>query len=229
MEIVIIAIFVILIGLIAGGVAFFVMRKNQIEQKNAPIEHVFVTVGGTYSESKTVNKNFTSTTVDSYNGYQQKSYYIHFRTKKNQKLSFRVSKKMWLTFHDGDQGILTYQGYKILGFEPKKDIEIKDAYFDKKGKQEKPYYIYGQAQGLGVNIHSNQPMPCHMKDIKRFISDVIDDSSDWFFTLKKDQETEFQYERENENDVLETNLINNREAIIPMSQLFETIKKHMEG
>jgi hypothetical protein len=229
MDIVVIASLVILIGFIAFGISFFVMRKNRINQKNAPIECVFVTVGGTYSESKTVNKNFTSSTVDSYNGYQQKSYYIHFRTKKNQKLSFRVSKKIWLTFHDGDQGMLTYQGYKILNFEHKKGIELNDSYFDRTHQSEKPFYIYGQAQNLGVNIDSKLPFPCHLRDLKRFISALKEDSSDWFFTLKKDEDTIFQYEKENENDILETDFKNDQTQIIPMDMLFQTIKKRMVG
>ena len=228
MEFVIIAILFIFIGIIAGIIGFLVMRKNQKTQKNSPVERASVVVIGNYAESRMVNDNFQQT-VDSTQAFTEKSYYIRFKTKTRKVLSFRVKKKDWLKYHEGDQGILTYQGYKIISFEPK-NVGIKDLnYFDRIKKEGKTGWIYGEAQGLDVSIPSSEPKLFDLKDLELFIKDVKNDESDWFFTIKNDKGVERQYEREGKTRIRETKLINDESSTLPISELLAHIRNWLEG
>ncbi len=228
MDFVIIAVIFIFVGMIAGVVGFLVMRKNQINQKNSPIERASVVVIGNYAESRVVGKNFQQT-VDTTQGFTDKSYYVRFKTKTRKVLSFRVKKKEWFKYHEGDQGILTYQGYKIISFEPK-NVGIKDiAYFDRSKKEGKKGWIYGEATGLDLNIPSTEPKLFDIKDLELFIKDIKNDESDWFFTIKNDKGVEKQFERETKTKIKETKLINDESIIYPMSELLKNIKSWLEG
>lgn len=225
---VIIAIVFVFVGIIAGIIGFLVMRKNQIKQKNTPVESVQVTVGGTHTETKMTNKNFTSSTVDSFNAYEQKGYYVQFRTKNNKKLSFRVNKKEWLSYHDGDQGILTYQGYKIIRFEPKKATSKYNGYFDSSVQGKNTCWLYGEAIGLQVYVPSTKPVICNHQDIELFLKDLMDDESDWFFTIKNSLKEEIQIEREGKNMVKQTNLADEQSITYSKRELLEYIKSFMK-
>lgn len=228
MEFVIIAIAFIFIGIIAGIIGFLVMRKNQINQKNSPIERASVVVIGNYTESRVVGENFQQT-VDTAKGFTDKSYYVRFKTKTRKVLSFKVKPKEWSKYHEGDQGILTYQGYKILSFEPK-NVGIKDIqYFDRAKKEGVTGWIYGEAQGLDLNISSSDPKLFDIKDLELFIKDIKNDESDWFFTIKNDRGIERQFEREGKTKIRETALMNDASSVYPMSELLKKIKAWLEG
>ncbi|RJX24592.1 MAG: DUF2500 family protein [Acholeplasma sp.] len=228
MEFVIIAIIFIFVGLIAGIIGFLVMRKNQVNQKNSPIERASVVVLGNYAESRMVNENFQQT-VDTAQAFTDKSYYVRFKTKTKKILSFQVKKKDWLKYHEGDQGILTYQGYKIIDFEPK-NVGIKDInYFDRVKKEGKTGWIYGEAQALDLHISSSEPKLFDIKDLELFIKDVKNDESDWFFTIKNNKGIERQYEREGKTRIRETKLINDESMTYPMNELLKNIKVWIEG
>lgn len=228
MEFVIIAIIFIFVGIIGGTIGFLVMRKNQVNQKNSPIERVSVVVIGNFTESRVVGENFQQT-VDTARGFTDKSYYVRFKTKTKKVLSFKVKPKEWYKYHEGDQGILTYQGYKIISFEPK-DVGIKEIqYFDRTKKEGKTGWIYGEAQALDLHIASDEPKLFDMKDLELFIKDVKNDPSDWFFTIKNDKGIERQYEREGKTKIRETKLINDESIVYPMSELLKNIKAWIEG
>lgn len=228
MDFVIIAIVFIFVGLIAGVIGFLVMQKNQRNQKNSPIERASVIVIGNYAESRLVGENFQQT-VDSARGFTDKSYYVRFRTKTRKILSFKVRPKEWYKYHEGDQGILTYQGYKIISFEAK-NVGIKDlAYFDRSKKEGKTGWIYGEATGLDLSIPSTEPKLFDIKDLELFIKDVKNDESDWFFTIKNDKGVEKQFERDSKTKIKETKLINDESIIYPMSELLKNIKSWLEG
>lgn len=222
-----IAIAFVFIGLIAAVIGLLYVKKTRNEQKNAPIERAEVTVVGAFTEVKMMNSNFTSQTVDRANSYEQKVYSVQFRMKNNKKLTFKLNKKTWLKYHDGDQGILTYQGYKIIDFEPKKLIDITNDYFGHEQELGKTAWFYGEAQGLRINIPSSQPILCDMRELKSLISALEDDSSDWFFTIKVDDQIEIQFERDGQMNIKESNLSNQKTAIYPMSDLLKNIQKMM--
>lgn len=222
MGFVIAAVVFVFIGLIAVFVGFFVMQSNQKKQKNAPIERVQVKVGSAYTESKVMNQNFTSGSVDSAGGYEQKGYYVQFRTKQNKKLTFRLKKKDWLKYHDGDEGMLTYQGYKIITFEPM-TITVEDGYFMQNKPDNTTRFIYGEAQGLGFSASSTVPVKFELAELKRFIQDLKDDQSDWFFTIKTRSELR-QYEKESDTNIKETNLQTNEEKELLMNNLYLHLK-----
>ncbi|MBU1143774.1 MAG: DUF2500 domain-containing protein [Firmicutes bacterium] len=227
MEFVIIAIVFIFVGIIAGVIGFLVMRKNQVNQKNSPIEQTAVVVIGNYTESRIVGENFQQT-VDTVRGFTDKSYYVRFRTKTRKVLSFKVKPKAWYKYHEGDQGILTYQGYKILSFEPKQ-LGIKDIhYFDCVKKEGITGWIYGEAQGLDLSISSSDAKLFDMRDLELFIKDIKNDESDWFFTIKNNKGDERQYEKEGKTKIRETKLINNEIIIYPMTELLKNIKTWIE-
>lgn len=103
-----------LVGAFAGIV---VVIKNRTTQLKLPIDRVEATVVAARSEIKMMNQNFTSGTVDSAGAYESKQYYVDYKIKGGKKLSFRMKKKDWLKHHDGDKGILVYQGTKWMAFE----------------------------------------------------------------------------------------------------------------
>lgn len=109
---------VIGISLIGAFAAVAVVVKNRREQAKLPIERIEATVVATRTETKLMNQNFTSGTVDSAGAYENKQYYADFRIKSNRKLSFRMKRKEWLKLHDGDKGVLVYRGSKWMGWEP---------------------------------------------------------------------------------------------------------------
>lgn len=104
-----------LLGAFAG---VYVVIKNRNEQAKLPVERIAATVLATRSETKLMNQNFTSGTVDSAGAYESKQYYADFKIKGGKKLTFRLKKKEWLKLHDGDKGILVYQGTKWIALEP---------------------------------------------------------------------------------------------------------------
>ncbi|TNF09893.1 MAG: DUF2500 family protein, partial [Bacillota bacterium] len=223
MEFVIIAIVFIFVGLIAGFIGFLVMRKNQVNQKNSPIEQTAVVVIGNYTESRVLGENFQQT-VDTVRGFTDKSYYVRFKTKTRKILSFKVKPKAWYKYHEGDQGILTYQGYKILKFEPK-NLGIKDInYFDRTNKEGVTGWIYGESKGLDISIPSSEAKLFDTKDLELFIKDIKNDESDWFFTIKNYNGEERQYEREGKTRIRETKLLNDDVVIYPMTELLKKIK-----
>ena len=222
MGFVIAAVVFVFIGLIAVFVGFFVMQSNQKKQKNTPVERVQVKVGSAYTESKVMNQNFTSSSVDSAGGYEQKGYYIQFRTKQNKKLTFRLKKKDWLKYHDGDEGMLTYQGYKIISFEPMTTM-VEDGYFMQNKTENSSRFIYGEAQGLGFSVPSTAPVKFELAELKRFIQDLKDDQSDWFFTIKTRSELR-QFEKESDTNIKETNLTTNEEKELLMNDLYMHLK-----
>lgn len=225
MGFVIAAVVFVFIGLIAVFVGFFVMQSNQKKQKNAPVERVQVKVGSAYTESKVMNQNFTSGSVDSAGGYEQKGYYIQFRTKQNKKLTFRLKKKDWLKYHDGDEGMLTYQGYKIISFEPMTTM-VEDGYFMQNKTENSSRFIYGEAQGLGFSVSSTAPVKFELAELKRFIQDLKDDQSDWFFTIKTRSELR-QFEKESDTNIKETNLTTNEEKELLMNDLYMHLKSFL--
>jgi hypothetical protein len=103
-----------LIGALAG---VYVVIKNRNEQAKLPVERIEATVVATRSETKLMNQNFTSGTVDSAGAYESKQYYADFKIKGGKKMTFRLKKKEWLKLHDGDKGILVYQGTKWIALE----------------------------------------------------------------------------------------------------------------
>lgn len=109
-----------LLGAFAG---IAVVIKNRNEQAKLPIERTPATVIGTRTETKLMNQNFTSGTVDSAGAYESKQYYADFRIKGQKKLSFRMKRKEWLKLHDGDKGILVYQGNKWMAWEQETEPE----------------------------------------------------------------------------------------------------------
>lgn len=222
MGFVVAAVVFVFIGLIAVFVGFFVMQSNQKKQKNTPVERVQVKVGSAYTESKVMNQNFTSGSVDSAGGYEQKGYYIQFRTKQNKKLTFRLKKKDWLKYHDGDEGMLTYQGYKIINFEPMTTM-VEDGYFMQNKTENSSRFIYGEAQGLGFSVSSTAPVKFELAELKRFIQDLKDDQSDWFFTIKTRSELR-QFEKESDTNIKETNLTTNEEKELLMNDLYMHLK-----
>lgn len=222
MGFVIAAVVFVFIGLIAVFVGFFVMQSNQKKQKNAPVERVQVKVGSAYTESKVMNQNFTSGSVDSAGGYEQKGYYIQFRTKQNKKLTFRLKKKDWLKYHDGDEGMLTYQGYKIIGFEPITST-IEEGYFTQNKPDNTTRFIYGEAQGLNFSVPSTDPVKFEIAELKRFIQDIKDDQSDWFFTINHDSALR-QYEKESDTTIKETNLQTGEEKELIIQGLYNHLK-----
>lgn len=104
-----------LLGAFAG---IAVVIKNRNEQAKLPIERIEATVVATRTETKFMNQNFTSGTVDSAGAYENKQYYADFRIKGQKKLTFRMKRKEWLKLHDGDKGTLVYQGAKWMAWEP---------------------------------------------------------------------------------------------------------------
>ncbi len=225
MGFVIAAVVFVFIGLIAVFVGFFVMQNNQKKQKNAPVERVQIKVGSVYTESKVMNQNFTSGSVDSAGGYEQKGYYIQFRTKQNKKLTFRLKKKDWLKYHDGDEGMLTYQGYKIISFEPMTTM-VEDGYFMQNKTENSSRFIYGEAQGLGFSVSSTAPVKFELAELKRFIQDLKDDQSDWFFTIKTRSELR-QFEKESDTNIKETNLTTNEGKELLMNDLYMHLKSFL--
>jgi hypothetical protein len=226
MGFVIVAVVFVFIGLIAVMVGFFIMQSNQKKQKNAPIERVFVKVGSAYTDTKIMNQNFTSGTVDSAGGYEQKGYYVQFKTKQNKKLTFRLKKKEWLKYHDGDTGMLTYQGYKILGFEPV-ESPLEDPYFDQT-KSNNIRFIYGEASGLNFSVSSKQPLKFEMNELKRFIKDLKDDTSDWFFTIQYTNQVR-QYEKQSDSNIIETTIQTGEELNVSLTHLFEHIQAWIQS
>lgn len=110
MVVVIIALIVGVFAIAAAVIALIVVRKNQAMQKMAPEISVEAKVKGTYANEQ------ASYTVDSPNAKTSSTYYAEFVLKNKTKLRFRISKKLFLTLHDGDQGILVYQGNKVVNF-----------------------------------------------------------------------------------------------------------------
>lgn len=101
-------------GAVAGIV---VVVKNRAALAKLPIERTPATVVATRTETKFMNQNYTSGTVDSAGAYENKQYYADFRIKGNKKISFRMKRKEWLKLHDGDKGTLVFQGTKWLAWE----------------------------------------------------------------------------------------------------------------
>jgi uncharacterized protein YneF (UPF0154 family) len=199
MEIVIIAIVFIFVGLIGGVIGFVVMNKNQKALKNAPEVKISAVVQSTRSDIKNMNQNFTSSTVNQSGGFEQKTYFVDFKVQGGKKLTFKMKKKEWLSYHEGDEGVLIYKGNKIISFEHKKQTQFKENYFDHKPKKGPIVQFYGESKKLDVNIHSTHRISCDLTDLKLFIKDLRDDTSDWFFVLSKNTKEELQVEKESES------------------------------
>jgi uncharacterized protein YxeA len=115
----------ILIVLIITFVAIFVIMKANREQRNAPEVTIEAVFQGATSETKEMNQNFTSSTVDSANAYESKQYYATFKAPQKKILKFKVSKRLALSLSDQTIGKLTYRGYKLISFVPTGKVEPK--------------------------------------------------------------------------------------------------------
>ena len=209
-PIVIFAIVFALLGVIAVFVAMFVMMRKQKQFRNSPVIKTKAKIMRLYSDTKVVNKNFSSETVDSYNGYRTTQYFAEFKPVKGNKLIFKMKKKAWLALHENESGHLVYQAHKLISFEPKKEEFFEDeAYFNRRTKSHKTFQFYGESKFLNVSIDSKERINVSINDIERWLRDLKDDTSDWFFVIKRDDIGEVQFEKEGLEHVKITHLSSN--------------------
>ncbi|NCA66587.1 MAG: DUF2500 family protein [Clostridia bacterium] len=209
-----IGVIVALIGVIAVIIAVIVVMGNMKKQKNLPIVTVEAKFLGAKSNTRSVNENFTSETVDRFSGHQITSNYIEFKPKQGKKLSFKVKGKIAIKYNDGDTGTLTYQGYKFLDFVVKESGLTPKVQTPKKGKT---VLFYGEAEGLDVMVSSKERIKYTLQDMENILAKLPQDSSDWFFVLKKADGAELMVERSGETDVLCTLNIGREETENTMS------------
>lgn len=117
--------------------------------------------------------------------------------------------------------MLTYQGYKILSFDSL-EAPVADPYFDQ-SKSSDLYRIYGEAAELNFSIPSNQSLKFEINELKRFIQDLKDDKSDWFFTIEYQNDIH-QYEKVSDDEVQETIIQSGVVHPIRIHQLFTHIQ-----
>lgn len=223
----VVAIVVCLIGVFAAIVAVFVVMRNRQNQKNMPIIEVESKFLGAKTETKSVNQNFSSGTVDNYNAYHVTTNYIEFKPKQGKKISFKVKGKIAIKYNDGDIGILKYQGYKFLDFLVKESGLTPKPIASKKGKT---VLFYGEAEGLDISIDSDKRVKYDKTDINALLNALATDESDWFFVLKRNDGAELQVERSDKNyDCTLTE--NERQNIISLtySEMTEYVIKFFEG
>lgn len=110
MAIVIIAIVFLVFAFVAAIIALLVVRKNQRIQRSSPEVNVEAKVIGTYANEQ------APYTVDSPNAKTTSTYTAEFVLNDKTKLKFRINKKLFLSLHDGDKGILVYKGNKVISF-----------------------------------------------------------------------------------------------------------------
>ncbi len=193
---VVVAVVACLIGVFAAIIAVFVVMRNQRTQKNMPVIEVEAKFLGTKTDTKSVNQNFSSGTVDNYSGYQVTTNYIEFKPKQGKKISFKVKGKTAIKYNDGDVGVLKYQGYKFLEFSVKESGLMPKPTQAKRGQT---VLFYGEAEGLDISIQSGKRVEYDKADIGALLSGLATDDSDWFFVLKRKDGAELQVERNGKN------------------------------
>lgn len=102
---------VLILAIVAIVAAMVVMGRNMKVQDNAEVVTTKATIIRTYSNSQ------DHLTVDSANARTTSTYYVEFILDDKSKVSFKIKKKFFLSLYDGDEGVLTYKGNKILEFE----------------------------------------------------------------------------------------------------------------
>ncbi len=224
---VIIGVLAAVIGIVGVMVAVIVVMNNIKKQKNSPIISVEAKFLGAKAESRIVNQNFSSGTVDSYNGYHVTTNYIEFKPKQGKKISFKVKSKIAIKYNDGDTGILTYQGYKFVDFLVKEPSFSSKTQAVEKGKT---VLFYGEAEGLDLSVSSKGRINYTFTDLEKLYEKLPQDNSDWFFVLKRDDGAELMVERHGNTDVLCTKNIRQEEtkSIISYDQLLKFIKQYFD-
>ncbi len=186
--VVVLALIGVLIALISVFVAiFFVMRKRQ-ELKITPEICTKAVVLGTYNEIYSSNNNFSSATVDGYNAWEEKKYYVDFRLDNGKQIRFLIKEDRFLSCFDGDRGVIRYKGDRLISFEKEtsiavlKDVQpLEEACGIYDGKSVK---FYGSMPALGMNIFSTDARDVSLKQICSIIDKIYDNKSENFIVLE---------------------------------------------
>ncbi len=192
---------VIFLSLIAAIVAIVITIKNKNAWKAEPEITVNATVLGTYDEVRMIGQNsMGNESVDSFNSYEKKSYFVEFKTKDNTKKKFGIKKKEFLALNDGDVGVLKYKGDKMLSFIKGYSASSEESankasnsapagkfFFQKEVKSGKTVKFYADAPDLDVVIPSNAPIDCDYDEICSFIDRIYENGRDNFFVLENEK------------------------------------------
>ncbi|NDL67239.1 DUF2500 domain-containing protein [Anaerotalea alkaliphila] len=181
---------VVLLGALAAVVlAVFTVIRNSRSQREAPVVSVQAKVLGTYSQS------YESHTVDTADARTTSTYRVEFLLEDRSQKTFKVGKKQFLALNDGDRGVLTFQGDRLVGFErgPRPDTATAShrpagsGYFFQEGDRQGPTLkFYADSQELGVSIPGSSPLPCTFDEVVRYAKRMLEDTTkDNFFGLEK--------------------------------------------
>lgn len=186
-----------IIGVFAAIIAAFIVIKNKQKMDKLPVETLEATLIRTESNTRFVNKNFSSETVDRYNSYEMTDYYLVFKPKQGKQISLKVKRKIAKIYNDGDVGLLTYQANKFINF-----AVANNKYLSSTEKSGKTVLFYGEAKELHISVMSDKREKYNKADIIALIEKLKTDNSDWFFVLKREDGSELQVEREGLDSVI---------------------------
>jgi len=230
--IIIISLLVVVVGLGAALVAVLTVMKKSKQTSQIPETTTTATVLGVYSKISHVNANFTSQTVEHASSNEIKHYFVDMVLKGNKKMTFRIKKKMFMELHDGDKGTLTYKNDKLINFVITGSSKIKksELFFIREQKIGPLVSFYGEALDLGVSVMSKATISCDLSDLKRLFERLPQETSDWFFVLKRLDQTVLQVEREHNDEVRwtiqsvdaeNTSILTLKEALVQLEQFFK--------
>lgn len=199
---------IVIVGAIIAVIAAMIKIKNNVtEQKNAPEITANAQIIKTYSQS------YESYTVDSANARTTSTYYIEFLLESKNRETFKVSKKLFLSVHDGDKGILTYKGNKVIEFQvtdtscESNNIESKAKYFFQNSQQNgMTVKFYAEASDIDVNIPSTAPIECDYDEICNFVEQIPNITGDNFFSLEKQNGEIIQFSNDGKSDSIEIDI-----------------------
>lgn len=194
MLVVYLALGFVVVAMGAVVVALVVMARKRKAQAALPVVESRVTVLGTYDEIQQTGSSMTGGTVDSADAWEQKRYFAEFRLEDGAKKRFRVDKKLFLSLHDHDEGTLTFQGEKVLGYKKKaggkgKAKTPKEPLFFMKdtARAGKVVKFYADAPSLGVTLESKSAIDVDFEEISAFMDRLADCREETFFVLEDDR------------------------------------------
>ncbi|MFA5007239.1 MAG: DUF2500 family protein [Candidatus Izemoplasmatales bacterium] len=231
-TIVIIALAAVVIAFVAIGAAVAVTMKQAKIQRDAPEIRTTATVLRTMSDHAVRNENFSSGTVDSAGGFEVSSSYVEFALKDGKTVRFKLKKKDWLRYHDGDFGTLTYKGRLILDFQKRRQPVGKEeeTFFPSRPKTEPAGTLYGEAKRAGFVRTSDKPVAVDGEDLAFLVGRLGDDPTDWFFVLTRKNGDVLQVERSEGDAVEATTTLAGVESLetIPFDGLLARLKRFLD-
>lgn len=171
------------IAIIFVFVALFLVMANMKKQRNSPVMTQKAKLQRVRSQTELKNKNLSSSTVDGANAYEVTSYFLDFLIEKKEKKTFKVKKKVALSYNDLDEGELTYKGYKFIDFiVSKKHVLPTPSFLTDKG--DKLFTLKGQIDQKNDDL-SNINALVSKEDILAFMKLISPLKGNDFFSIEK--------------------------------------------